>query len=182
MLVKVTKTDKSQNGKDRVYLDGRHDWKDAFYVKAGQRIPTVGAMIEADTSSTTFPGKKEATWFLNSYKAVNMGGATPVAGNGTSPPSEPPAQLQKGWDIQSGDLSRYASNIVASAITAGLVKVPGDINAWARAAYLSGQNLRQGYAEWSANGPDPSTHAGDPGFGDDDLPPSMDQDGKGYPF
>jgi hypothetical protein len=154
----VTKIDSSQNGKPRIYADNRHDWKDAYYVKQGLYMPAVGQVIEADTSSQEFrPGR--VTWFLNQWKAVNSPsaavGAAQRACNGTPGPSSlpnspmpgsqpisPPAQPLKGWDIQSGDLSRYASNIVASAITAGLIKEPQDVMRWASAAYASAEGLR----------------------------------------
>jgi hypothetical protein len=155
-VVTITHKDTTQNGKDRVYFDGKNDWKDAYYIKQGLYAPSVGSMVEVETHAWTPPGKNVAVWYLDSWKAAPASAAvgasqrpqaptpSPARGNGQSAPVEAHAQPLKGWDIQSGDLSRYASNIVASAITAGLIKQPHQIVGWAAAAYTSGNSLREG--------------------------------------
>jgi hypothetical protein len=173
--VKVTKIGKSGKGKPIVYFDNRHGQTDGYLVNSKCYTPQEGMTIEADTASSSFEGK--TFWWLNGWKEVKSAtasGPSQDTGNGRSAPESPQAQPQKGWDIQSGDLSRYASNIVASAITAGLIKSPTDIYAWANAAYKSAEGLRRGDM-WQEpqTGPDPSTHAGDPddpGFEDSQIP------------
>jgi hypothetical protein len=99
-----------------------------------------------------------------------------IAKNPSLPFINVPAKLA-GWDIQSGDLSRYASNIVASAITAGLIKEPAQVVSWAAAAYTSGNSLREGLFVRSIpagiGAPDPNENQGqdmdDPDF-DDKIP------------
>jgi hypothetical protein len=178
----VTKIDKSQNNKDRVYLDNHHDWKDAYYVKQGLYLPAVGQVIEADTSSQEFrPGR--VTWFLNQWKAVNSPSAAVGAAhrayngapgpsplpNSPMPGSQPISASAKGWDVLPGDLSRFVSNLVGSAISAKLIEKPEQIIAWTRAAYVAAQGMRDGMPDMNLDydGHDPSTHAGDPD-GDDD--------------
>jgi hypothetical protein len=95
------------------------------------------------------------TYFLNAWKpapAAN-GAAQQLAANSAaqqpaiSPAASPAATIAKppaGWDIPTGDLSRFASNIVGQAITAGLIKKPGDVAGWTAAAYRSAECLRSG--------------------------------------
>jgi hypothetical protein len=50
-----------------------------------------------------------------------------------------------GWpDVPTGDLSRFVSNIVGQAITAGLIKAPTDIAPWVAAAYRGAEDMRSG--------------------------------------
>ena len=180
---KVTHTDTSNNGKDRVYFDGKNSWKDAYYVKQGLYLPKIGSTIEAETHQWTPQGKQHGSWFLDSYKEITAAPApTPGPRRDTAglPTVDDPAQALKGWDIQSGDLSRYASNIVASAITAGLIKTPSQIVGWAAAAYTSGNSLREGLfprklptqlAEMPDPNEDQDRDPDDPGIdSDDDIP------------
>lgn len=183
-VVKVTHTDQSQNGKARVYFDGRNGWKDAYYVKQGLYLPTIGETIEIETHAWTPPGKNNAIWYLDSYKQVKAPGAempprrTDAPSNGQYAPQEALTQPQKGWPIQSGDLSRFVSNVIGSAIAAGLIKEPQDMERWAMKAYDVGDSLVSGDYEKRQKGPDPSTHAGDPGREDGD--PGFDD--KNFPF
>jgi hypothetical protein len=150
-IVKVTGKDQSQNGKWRVYFDGKTGWSNAFYVGSKCAVPDVGMTIDANTTSTDFHGK--TYWYLNSWKLVrepNSGAANHPSqdrGNGQLPVIDAPAQARNVWDIQSGDLSRYVSNIVGSAIAAGHIKRPCDVWAWARAGYVTANHLRSG--DWS---------------------------------
>lgn len=143
-IVTVTYQDKSKSGKDRVYFDGKNNWQESFYV--GQQcngVPPMGATIDADTSSKDFNG--HTTWFLNRWKPVNQ------SANGVprtdSAPSAPPQKFIAGWDIPTGDLSRFVSNVIGSAIAAGLIKAPTDIAAWVAASYDAGNALKSGKVE-----------------------------------
>lgn len=172
-VVKVTKIGKARSGKPIVYFDHKHGQTDGFLVSQTCKVPAEGMTIEADTKSWDYRG--ETYWGLNDWKQVRD--QSPQAfnsNNGQTPLVDAPAKALAGWDIQSGDLSRYASNIVASAITAGLIKQPSDIAVWSKAAYRAGEALKAG----DMQGPDPSTHSGDPGREDGD--PGFD--GRDTPF
>src|SRR6202012_5136536 len=126
--VTVTKVGKSRSNKDVVYFDNKHDFQDAYYIgNKCPSIPQVGQLIEPSASSSEFRGN--TYWYLNSWKGVGTSPARPVdtpQGSDQSAPREP----LKGWDIQSGDLSRYVSNVVGSAIAAGLIKTPLQLLEW----------------------------------------------------
>ena len=161
--VTVTKVGKSRSNKDVVYFDNKHDFQDAYYIgNKCPSIPQVGQLIEPSASSSEFRGN--TYWYLNSWKGVGTSPARPVdtpQGSDQSAPREP----LKGWDIQSGDLSRYVSNVVGSAIAAGLIKTPLQLLEWSGVAYVSAESLRNGTANAmgiSTVRPDPNTHAGDP--------------------
>ena len=165
-IVTVTYQDKSKSGKDRVYFDGKNNWQEAFYV--GQKcngVPPMGATIDADTSSKDFNG--HTTWFLNRWKPVNQ------SANPQSSASAPPQKFIAGWDIPTGDLSRFVSNVIGSAIAAGLIKLPTDIAAWVAASYDAGNALKSGKVE-HFNDPVPKFVEPDPteeqGFDDDSDP------------
>jgi hypothetical protein len=146
----VTKSDASKSGAPRVYFDNKHDWADAFYVSKKIEAPVVGRTIDAETASSNFQGK--TYWYLNSWKPVEMPVAqiSPMVNPpGPSPavtyqvhqePSKPPS----GWPIEAGDCSRFVSNVLGSAIAAGLVKRPTDIHPWVATAYTALQGLRAG--------------------------------------
>ena len=176
----VTKIDTSKNGKPRVYFENKHNWQDSYYIgNKCNGIPTVGQQIEADTSQVTFPNAKGPTWFLNSWKPVQAQQVaqqmtqgqqiqTPAI-NGTYTPKP-----VMGWpDVPTGDLSRFVSNLVGTAIAAGLIKTPNDIAPWTAAAYRAGNDLRTGKVrdfddpvpKFDDPGPDP---AEDHGYDDDD--------------
>jgi len=171
-IVTVTKHDQSQNKKDRVYFDNKHNWQDAFYVKQGLYLPPVGMTIDADTSSSEFRG--QTYWYLNGFKEVKGApvSAPPTSrGNGQSAPQSPPMQPGRGWnDVPTGDLSRFVSNVVGSAIAAGLIKDPKEVYRWVEAGYEAGQAMRTG--QFHEEGPDPATHAGTPDrdFTDSEIP------------
>jgi len=181
----VTKIDTSKNGKPRVYFENKHNWQDSYYIgNKCNGIPTVGQQIEADTSQVTFPNAKGPTWFLNSWKPVQAQQVaqqmtqgqqiqTPAI-NGTYTPKP-----VMGWpDVPTGDLSRFVSNIVGQAITAGLIKAPTDIAPWVAAAYRGAEDMRSGkvkdfdapipqFVHPDDPGPDP---AEDHGYDDDSVP------------
>ena len=136
----VTKTDVSSKGKPRVYFDNRHAWQDAYYVSPNIQSPEVGMTIEADTASQTFAGAKGATWFLNGWKPKDVSGLAPSVVQEYREKIKP----SKGWAIEPGDLSRFASNVVGSAIEAKLIEKPEDVEVWAAAAYRAAESLRTG--------------------------------------
>lgn len=184
----VTKIDSSTNGKPRIYLDNKHNWPDAIYVgNKCNGIPMLGQIIEASTTSKRFADAKSDTWFLESWK--------PAVVQQASQPSQPVAQIQtpqingtytapakpvQGWpDVPTGDLSRFVSNLVGTAIAAGLIKTPSDLAPWTAAAYRAANDLRTGkvrdfddpvpkFVEDGDPGPDPAD-----GFGDQDDPDSV---------
>jgi hypothetical protein len=193
-VVTVTHADQSKAGKQRIYVGGKNNWQDAIYV--GQRcasVPPVGATIDANMSSKTFPDGRQM-WFLNSWAPVNGSqpqqvqqnssgqGGDPRAypgqpGNPSQPnPNFPQAPIAKpaGWDIPTGDLSRFVSNVIGSAIAANLIKTPSDISMWVGASYRAAESLRSGdVPEFDSDvprfvEPDPAERQGfeegDPGF------------------
>lgn len=134
----VTKADTSKGGAPRVYFDGKHDWKDAFYVSKKITAPEVGAVIDANTASNDYQGK--TYWYLNGWKlaqGAQNGAPTPNATLGK------PSTF-KGWNIDAGDLSRFVSNVVGSAIAAQFITDPEQIGPWVAAAYRAGEQLRNG--------------------------------------
>jgi hypothetical protein len=194
-VVRVTNMDTTKTGKRRIYFDGKNNWADAVYI--GQRcvgIPAVGDVIEAETTSKTWPDGK-VTWFLNSFKTA------PAANGAAQQPAQTAAALQAaatydpkqpfavakqaaGWDIPTGDLSRFASNIVGQAITAGLIKEPRQVAQWIQAAYMAAEALRSGKVDELVyenepipdlgGGADPAEQQGfqeegDPGFDPNDA-------------
>lgn len=134
--VKVTKSDKTQKGKPYVCFDGKNTWQDFYYLGRDVERPEVGLTIEANTSSKTFDDGK-TIWFLNGWKEVKQ---EAPKGNGR-------IASQSGWNIEPGDLSRLASNLVATAIEKGLIENPEDIYPWIAAAYRAGNQLRTGKVE-----------------------------------
>lgn len=157
MAVTVTKTDKTQKGKDRVYFDNRHGWTDAYYVGQKCPIPAVGQLIDPMTSSKDFDGNGKLTWFLNDWKPVThpiedkdgisvdpaLAKKYPEVGDvrryGAVVTERP-----KGWAIDYGDLSRFVSNIVGSAIAANLIKQPSDLAPWIAYSYRALEAVREG--------------------------------------
>ena len=180
--MKLTHMDQSKRGSWRAYFDGRNDWQNAYYV--GQNcpwpLPPIGTELEVDTSSKRFIGAKADTWFLNDFKIKANGAGQQEAQMGKAIGSPAPAndqnkywnqqtKPQTGWDIPSGDLSRFASNVLGSAIAAGLIKTPHDIAPWTAAAYRAGNDLRTGKVKdfddadglaIHADGPDPTEDHG----------------------
>jgi hypothetical protein len=145
-IVTVTKADVSKNGAPRVYFDNKHAWSDAYYLGKRTEAPAVGVTIDADTSSSEFKGK--VYWYLNKWKIATTDkpvGTDPPVQSATKPQTQilPPV-VSKHWMIDYGDLSRFVSNVVGSAIAAGLIKRPTDIHPWIAAAYSALQGLREG--------------------------------------
>lgn len=138
----VSKIDKTKTGKDRVYLNGATSWQDAYYV--GNRcngVPPVGATIEIDSSSKRFDGASQDTWFINSWRLAIPAAPQKTVVMGQVIPTH------EGWTIDAGDLTRFASNLIANAITAGIIKEPAQILPWAKCAYEAGEALKKGKFE-----------------------------------
>ena len=140
----VTKIDTSKSGKPRVYFGGRHNWQDAHYLGNKCSLPQQGATIDAEVSSKDFNSDGKITWFLNSWKLASIA-PQPLPAQPAAPQQTPvPYKAPAGWDIPTGDLSRFVSNVVGSAIAAGLIKTPNDIAPWSASAYRAGNDLRSG--------------------------------------
>ncbi len=108
---------RSRKGAPQVKIDGKY-----YYVgKCNVDGLTQGARIEF--SSNTF-GDNGTLHGLQTWKLADA----PQKSNGAAPPQGAPAAA---FD---GDMLRYASNVVANAISAGLIKVPKDITPWFWAA------------------------------------------------
>lgn len=183
-IVTVTKSDASKSGAPRIYFDNKHNWQDAIYCsKVAQ--PSVGMVINADLTSSEFPkGSGKMLWHLNAWKQAegNKAGTVPSDTAQSAPVASGslPNRLanSKGWNIDSGDLSRLASNLMASAIAAGLVKEPHQLMVWAAGAYRAAESLRSGKVEdfndeITITGPDPAERHDfdeDPGPTDEDVP------------
>jgi hypothetical protein len=198
-VVTVTHADQSKSGKQRIFIGGKNNWQDGIYV--GQRcasVPPVGATIDANMSSKTFPDGRQM-WFLNSWAAVdgrqngavnspqsaanNPAGSIPApggaqgdaTGSSTGALRVAPAPTIKGWpDLPTGDMLRWVSNVVGSAIAAQLIRTPSDIAQWVGASYRAAESLRSGdVPEFDSDvprftEPDPADRQGfeegDPGF------------------
>ena len=93
---------------------------------------TAGMTIEADLKVSDYNGKSY-TW-VEKFKAIN-GGAAPQAGPGAGTSTAAnPAGAAPVW-------LPFASNTVAHAINAGIIKEPADVKAWAAAAKQAFQEL-----------------------------------------
>jgi len=167
--VKVTKIGKARSGKPIAYFDNKHGQTDGYLVGDKCQVPAEGMTIDAETKSWDYRGV--TYWGLNDWKQVK----SPASAVGAAARSN--GASHQGWDIQSGDLSRFVSNLVGSAIAAGMIKEPIDIHRWTKSAYGAAQSLLAGFPEGRPESPDPSTHAGDPdpeawrdGFTDDKIP------------
>lgn len=147
-ILTVTKTDQSNNGKPRVYFGGKNDWKDAYYIgNKCNGIPEVGTVIDANTSSKRFNNSKYDTWFLDNWKpASNGNGHATEIQQTANPAAKTYQQLAKpaGWAIDYGDLSRFVSNVVGSAIAANLIQKPADMAPWIASAYRALEAVRDG--------------------------------------
>lgn len=188
-ILTVTKTDQSKNGKPRVYFGGKNDWKDAYYIgNKCNGVPEVGKTIDANTSSKRFDNAKYDTWFLDSWKPLETNGngnehAAQAGIADAQPQARQPIQGGKppgGWAIDYGDLSRFVSNVVGSAIAAGYIQKPPDMAPWIASAYRALEAVREGKIldfddepPSAMRMPDPSEPQGfddgDPGFADDDA-------------
>jgi hypothetical protein len=203
-IVTITHADKSKSGKDRVYFNGKNNWQEAYYVgNRCESVPPVGATIDADTSSSDFKGK--TVWFLNRWKPVRTepnpapqrlaGGmsdqAQELAAKSFGPTDAQARSIMaaqqkpKGWsDLPTGDMLRYVSNVVGTAIEACLIKEPKELAPWCAAAYRSAEALRSGDVPEFDNDvpsfsePDPAEQHG---F-DEGEPPYGDEQQPGDPF
>ena len=127
MTIENVKTNPS--GKSCVVKAGGKDYlaKPAMGLAAGMTI-------EAELKESFFNGKTNI--WIEKYKAVN-GSAAPQAstGNGSATAGVPgPAGAAPVW-------LPFASNTVAHAINAGIIKEPADVKAWAAAAKQAFQEL-----------------------------------------
>ena len=148
-IVTVSKVGQTRTGKPCVWFNGEDGYDKAVYLGKKTESPPVGAVIDADTVSSDFQGK--TYWYLNGWtpsKGQPTTPATPVADPAQSPPGTAHivtyTRPNGGWDIQSGDLSRFVSNVVGQAILAGLIKKPDDIHPWVYMAYKAGEGMRTG--------------------------------------
>ena len=149
MIVTVTSMDTSSKGKTRIYFNGRGNWQDAHYLGARCVAPEIGMTIDADVSGKDFRNDGKMTYFLNSWKP-----APAANGAAQQPPQGPivpgpavfvPAPKAVGWpDLPTGDMLRWVSNVVGSAIAANLIKTPSDIAQWVGASYRAAESLRSG--------------------------------------
>lgn len=178
MPVTVTKADKSKNGKDRVFFDNRHNWQDAYYVSAKCAVPAVGQVIEPETSSKDFNNDGKLTWFLNAYKPAGSVNANTAAVLSAELGKKVEIK-DKGWDIPTGDLSRFVSNVLGSAIAANRIEFPSEMAPWIAAAYRALEGLRAGKPLETDElllplAPDSTEDQGydpeDPGFEEDPIP------------
>lgn len=108
---------RSRKGAPQVKIDGKY----YFVGKCNVDGLTPGDKIEFE--SNTF-GDRGTLHGLNTWK---LAGAPQKANGAAANHSPAPAAVD-------GDLLRYASNVVANAIQAGLVKNPKDITPWYWAA------------------------------------------------
>lgn len=167
--VRVTKIGRSQKGKPIVYFDNKHGQTDGYLVSDKCQVPPDQSTIEAKTSSWDYQGK--AFWGLNDWKFGNI---DDISRN----PSKPfVAMGAKTWDVGASDLCKFVSNVVGQAIAAKTLTEPSQVMAWARAAHSAANALVDGSIQVRYEGPDPSTHAddpgreeGDPGFDDSVVP------------
>jgi len=188
-IVTVSKLDKSSKGKARVYSNGRHSYDDAVYVnpKLGE-APRLGSVINASMTSKTFDDGK-TIYFLNDFKYEAQ--QPPPAPVEVHYPENP--QLtgknyaanapKKGWAIDYGDLSRFVSNVVGSAIAAQLIREPSGLAPWIAASYRALEAVREGKIidfdddprKIAQELPDPAEPQGydpeDPGFDSDEKIP-----------
>jgi hypothetical protein len=151
-IVTVSKLDKSSKGKPRVYFNGRHSYDDAVYVsqKLGE-APRLHSVINANMTSKTFDDGK-TIYFLNDFKyEAQQPAQAPGDAQGGYPSSQNsngvPAANQpkpKGWAIDYGDLSRFVSNVVGSAIAANRIEKPSDMAPWIASAYRALEAVREG--------------------------------------
>ena len=100
----------------------------------------VGYSITFDPTSSEYPkGSGELIWWLNDYTFTESSAPRPSTQAPTSPtPPTPPTP-----PIHPDNISYLpmTSNVVAHAITAGLITSPTDISNWARAAFSAAKNL-----------------------------------------
>ena len=136
----VNELGRSQNGKPKAKIDGK--WY--FVGRCNPDLP-VGQRIEYEGAPFTTPNGKQLLG-LNSWKAA-------PASNGHAPPS----------GVSDDAEMRFVSNCVGSAITAGTLKEPKDIKAWALAAQKALKALKNPDADF-----------------DDDLPEQFYGNGNGH--
>lgn len=124
MQLTVENVTTAKTGKSlRVKANG--DW---YGAKKDSGI-AAGMTIEAEVEDGQF-GK-----WINAYKKVGNGSAAPQAGPGAGHSTAAnPAGAAPVW-------LPFASNTVAHAINAGIIKEPADVKAWAAAAKQAFQEL-----------------------------------------
>ena len=143
-IVTVTHSDTSKNGKPRVFFDGKHDWKDAYYCGKTEP-PPVGARVEVDTASMQTKDGKGTMWFLNKWGLVPNQPA-PAEVKATVAASAVQQSANNLWAQQEATL-RFVSNCVGTAIECGKVAQPSDIGGWASAALKAAQGVIAGKIE-----------------------------------
>ncbi len=108
---------RSKNGAPQVKIGGK------YYFVGKANIDGMSVGDEIDFESNVF-GDRGTLYGLQSWKLAKTT-QRPQQVNGHAAPPAP------AFD---GDMLRYASNVVANAIQAGLIKVPRDITPWFWAA------------------------------------------------
>jgi hypothetical protein len=128
----VTHADKSKNGKDRVFFNGKNEWQDAFYLSPKCPMPPMGAKIEANTHSWRPPNGKSDMWFLDDFRLAS---------------DQPPIEEVKATVAASaatGDArekfnereakARLVSNVLGSALAALRLQKPEELMPWGKEA------------------------------------------------
>ena len=123
----VTKLGKSQKGRVLVFFDGKHASTDCYLLGNKCAEPPLNASIEVNTTNEPFNGRD--CWWLNSWSLSANQPNPPPMSQYMVPAGNPPKE-----SIPEPTL-RFISNVVATAITAGLIKTPGEMGPWAYKAY-----------------------------------------------
>lgn len=122
MQLTVDTVKQNPSGKSIVVKAGGKD----YLAKSGMGIQA-GMTIEAETKDSQFNGKTN-TW-IEKWKPVAAAPTSAPAGNGAAPAANGTAWLP------------FASNTVAHAINAGLIKEPAEVKQWAAAAKQAFEEL-----------------------------------------
>lgn len=140
----VERAEVSQSGKSiKVVVDGRR-----YLSKSQALLNAVGKEIIFETSTSDFNGKT-FTWierFQFTDPTRTMGPTT----GGLQRPATPPSMAQnvtrspESYDqLGTRDLMPMTSNLVAHAISAGLVTQPEDLSKWARYAFHAAKHCSE---------------------------------------
>jgi len=137
----VTHADLSKSGKHRIYFDGKHDWKEAYYIGKAD-APPIGARIEANTSSKQTQDGKGTLWFVNDWRLAGDQ-PPPAQVKATVAASTAVADSHQHWQETEAVL-RFCSNVVGSALAALRCQKPEEVGIWAKAALEAAQGVVKG--------------------------------------
>ena len=129
----VTKLGKSQKGRVLVFFDGKHASTDCYLLGNKCEEPPLNASIEVNTTNEPFNGRD--CWWLNSWSLSANQMHTGVSNNLPSVTLPVPTAFSFPKESIPEPTLRFISNVVATAITAGLIKNPADMGPWAYKAY-----------------------------------------------